>query len=162
MTRPTTMRVLRLLTVAAVAGVLAACGANDPGDDTVLEPGSPGGSDSDVELIGTTWTLNEASTASGEATTPEKDAYVEFTEDGRVEGNSGCNGYGGDAEIDGDQITLGPIVGTMRACDGATGAVDQAFGTVLQGTITASVSGDALTLTNADGATLTFTAADGS
>lgn len=164
MTRPTTMKPLRFLAVAATAGLLAACGSGDPGDETVLEPGPAtdgSGSSSDVELVGTTWDLNEVVTASGDTTAPEQEAHLEFTDDGRVEGNSGCNGYGGDAEIEGDQIKLGPVIGTMKACSGTTGEVDQAFATVLQGTITASVAGDALTLTNADGASLTFSATDG-
>lgn len=164
MTRLTTMRALRLMAVAATATVLAACGSNDPGeDDTVLEPGpAAGGSETaDVELAGTTWALSQVETASGEAVAPEKDAYVTFTEDGQLEANSGCNGYGGEAVVEGDQVTLSMVVGTQIACEGATGDVDLAFGQVLRGEVTASVVDDALTLTNADGASLTFSAKSG-
>lgn len=159
MMRPTIMRALRILAVAATAALLTACGSNDPDDDTVLEPGPAAGGEgaSGTPLVGTTWTLDQVTTSSGE-TAPEKDAQVAITEEGKLAANSGCNSYGGDAEVDGDQITLGSIIGTLRACEGATGDVDRAFGTVLQGTITAEVTGDVLTLTNADGDSLTFTA----
>lgn len=36
--------------------------------------------------------------------------------DGAVTGNSGCNGFGGRATIDGDTVSFGPLAGTMMAC----------------------------------------------
>ena len=164
MRRPNTMRALRLLAVAATAGVLAACGSSDSGDESVLEPGPPDGTDDTSEprdIVGTTWALNEATTKSGDSITPGEDAYVEFTEDGQLSANSGCNGYGGNVTVEGNLITLGEVIGTQRACSGATGEVDKAFSQVLQGSLTAKVSGDSMTLEAADGGSLTFTAGSG-
>ncbi|RYE10318.1 MAG: META domain-containing protein [Hyphomicrobiales bacterium] len=36
--------------------------------------------------------------------------------DGTVNGNGGCNGFGGRATISGDSISFGPLAGTLMAC----------------------------------------------
>lgn len=43
--------------------------------------------------------------------------------DGTVNGDSGCNGFGGTATIEGDRVTFGPMVGTLMAC--AEAVMDQ-------------------------------------
>lgn len=43
--------------------------------------------------------------------------------DGSVNGNGGCNGFGGTATIDGDKVTFGPLAGTLMAC--AEAVMDQ-------------------------------------
>jgi heat shock protein HslJ len=37
-------------------------------------------------------------------------------EDGTVSGNTGCNSYNGPYEIDGQNITIGPLASTLAAC----------------------------------------------
>jgi heat shock protein HslJ len=58
-------------------------------------------------------------------------AYLEFDGAGRVGGNGGCNGLGGPATINGDQITFGPIAATKMACGSERDAVERAVLTVL-------------------------------
>lgn len=41
---------------------------------------------------------------------------IEFTDDGRIVGSTGCNRYFGSVEIDGSMITMGPLAGTRMAC----------------------------------------------
>lgn len=43
--------------------------------------------------------------------------------DGTVSGNSGCNGFGGTATIEGDKVEFGPLAGTLMAC--AEAVMDQ-------------------------------------
>ncbi|HSL44227.1 MAG TPA: META domain-containing protein, partial [Anaerolineales bacterium] len=37
---------------------------------------------------------------------PDTEAGIAFNEDGTLAGNSGCNGYGGNYTVEGDQITF--------------------------------------------------------
>jgi heat shock protein HslJ len=70
------------------------------------------------ELIDVQWVL----VAYGETANP---TVVEegvtttalFGADGSVSGSGGCNQYSGSYELNGDQISFGPIAATMMACD---------------------------------------------
>jgi heat shock protein HslJ len=48
---------------------------------------------------------------------------AEFSSDGTVSGNTGCNTFNGPYEIDGENITIGPLATTLAAC--ATPELDQ-------------------------------------
>ena len=68
-------------------------------------------------LAGTEWQLvslgppgSETNIVAG--TTPT----LNFGEDGRVGGSTGCNNYGGTYEVRGDTISIGRLVSTRRAC----------------------------------------------
>ncbi len=43
-------------------------------------------------------------------------ATLQIAEGGSVTGNSGCNGFGGTATIEGDRISFGMLVSTQMAC----------------------------------------------
>src|SRR5689334_9616410 len=42
---------------------------------------------------------------------------VDFSSDGEVSGNVGCNSFGGDYKVKGDEITFGSIISTLMACE---------------------------------------------
>lgn len=44
-----------------------------------------------------------------------------------VAGSSGCNLYNGPFTLDGSALTIGPLVGTMRACEAPEGTVEGAY-----------------------------------
>jgi heat shock protein HslJ len=73
-----------------------------------------------------------------------------FSEDGTVTGNSGCNGFGGNYTVEGDQITFSEVVSTLIACEDARMAQEDAVLTVVSGTATYRIEGSTLTLTNND------------
>jgi len=81
---------------------------------------------------------------------PDVDTSIEFL-DGQLNGNVGCNGFGGEYEVDGDTIKLGPVMSTMMFCEGPVG--DQELGTiaVFQESAKFVLDGDTLTITSADG-----------
>jgi len=76
---------------------------------------------------------------------------IEFKADGTINGNVGCNGFGGDFKVDGDTITFGSIVSTMMFCEGPGGDQETATLTVIQESAKFVLAGDTLTITSADG-----------
>jgi heat shock protein HslJ len=42
---------------------------------------------------------------------------LELTEDGEVQGDTGCNTFTGSYELDGATLTLGPLTTTRMACE---------------------------------------------
>jgi heat shock protein HslJ len=76
---------------------------------------------------------------------------IEFSSGGKLMGNVGCNGFGGDYQMDGDTITFGPIISTMMACENPI--AEQEFAVLKTFTETASyiLNADTLTITSTDG-----------
>ena len=86
-----------------------------------------------------------------------------FTADGHVNGNGGCNGFGGDFTREGDTLTFGQIVHTMMACTRPGLSYEQVMGqehrflSALNGAVRASApETNVLVLTTASGEALRF------
>ncbi|NED95331.1 META domain-containing protein [Phytoactinopolyspora alkaliphila] len=149
-------RLGQFVTVLASATVLAACG--NGGDDTTAVPddGDPGSQTEGMPLAGTYWGLDELSADDSTTEIPDDVGAYLLLEDGAVGGNTGCNTFGGNAEINEDDGTVefSEVFSTMRACSGAQGESDSAMMAVLQGTVMVEIDGESLTLTNAQGDSL--------
>jgi putative lipoprotein len=78
------------------------------------------------------------------------DASLTFNPDGTLSGNGGCNGLGGDYKVKGDQITFGPIMSTLMACDEPRMSQEDAVHQVLMDTVSYEIDGNTLTITNKD------------
>jgi len=101
-------------------------------------------------IVGT-WKL----TAYGPANSPtpavaDAEASLTFNFDGTVTGNGGCNGLGGDYEVNGNQITFGPIMSTLMACDGPRMEQEDAVHQVMTETDSFQIDGNTLTITKDD------------
>ncbi len=148
--------------MAAVASItlIAACGNGSDEDTAVPEDGS-GSSESETEeaapVVNTRWAVDqvEATDASVQAG-DDVEAYVLIDEAGEVSGSTGCNDFGGSAEVGDGVITFQPLMATKKACADKLGEIDGAMLSVLEGEVTAEVTGDQMTLTNADDETLTL------
>jgi heat shock protein HslJ len=81
---------------------------------------------------------------------PDVDTSVEF-KDGQVTGNVGCNGFGGEYEVDGDTINFKEIVSTLMFCEGPVGEQEAGTLAVLKESTKFAIDGDTLTITAADG-----------
>ena len=81
---------------------------------------------------------------------PDAEASLAFNSDGTVTGNGGCNGLGGDYKVNGDQITFGPIMSTLMACDGPRMEQEDAVHQVMTETANFQIGGNTLTITNQD------------
>jgi putative lipoprotein len=118
---------------------LAACGGEDDGD-----AGGP-------PLEGTEWTL-----ASGVDDVPDDAVPTLMLDDGTASGSGGCNNYTGPYEVDGDSLTIGPIAGTMMACEEPKMTVETTYLQALEATDAWSVDGSELVLSSNGDETLRF------
>ena len=162
------MRRLRIFSAVAGIALLAACGSNgsDDGTTAVPEDGS-GTSESETtaepaSIVSTKWILKEVATAdvSLQSADDGPSAWLQINDAGEVTGSTGCNGFGGSAEVGEGVVTFEPLLATKKGCSGELGEIDTAMLTVLRGEVTAEVSGDSLTMTNADGDALTLSAGE--
>jgi heat shock protein HslJ len=90
----------------------------------------------------------------GSATvTPSADSIltVAFQPSGRVQGDGGCNTFGGPFGVSGAEISVGPLMSTMRSCGDALDAQEQRYMTALQQAFTWSIDSGTLELRDYDG-----------
>ncbi|WP_267245415.1 META domain-containing protein [Streptomyces sp. PR69] len=137
--------------LAAVLSVaLTACG-NDPGSG----PGGSSVSEGPV-LTGIRWSV-ESVTVDGEKTANPTGAHVTFTDEGRAEGNYGCNRFGADVTVEGDTVTVGRGVMTEIGCEKPVMRFEELLSKAFSGTLTAAVDDGRLTLTTRQGDTIALT-----
>jgi heat shock protein HslJ len=79
---------------------------------------------------------------------------ADFGADGSLSGSAGCNQYTGQYEINGNQITIGPLASTKMYCEGPAGVMDQEsqFLAALQSAMIYRIEGNRLELRTRDGA----------
>jgi heat shock protein HslJ len=109
-------------------------------------------------LAGTEWRLTAVNNGKGAVT-----SLVEGTEillrlgDGGELAGKACNMYRGGYSVEGERFVLeGPIAATKMACVGPEGTSEQeaAYFAALERVASYTISGDTLTLKDADGSTL--------
>lgn len=108
----------------------------------ILAGAATAGAAEPTPLTGTEWALNDA---------PE--AFFTLNEDGTINGNDGCNIFGGSASLEGNALTVDGLYSTMRYCD-----MDVSLTAILDGENTVAVTDSTLTLTDAKGTEWAFTA----
>lgn len=126
-----------LLCLAALA--LAACGGDD--DES-------GG----ASLEGTQWTL-----AGGVDDVPDDAVPTLMLDEGVASGSGGCNRFSGGYEVDGDSLTIGPLAGTMMACEEPKMTVESTYLAALEAADAWAIDGGELVLTSGGDETLRFT-----
>lgn len=122
------------------------------GDGTALELTERSVADPDRPLEGTVWTVDSLVDGETASSTPAgaTPATVEFA-DGRVTVFTGCNGGSGTYRLDGDTITVEPLMLTRKACESGIMTVESAMVAVLTGPVTYDVTSATLALENPSG-----------
>ncbi|MFI1935140.1 META domain-containing protein [Streptomyces sp. NPDC020330] len=128
------------------------------GDSMALSEEKP------ADLVGTRWAVTTLLSGETATTVPadlpkERAPRLTFSEDGAVQGHSGCNSFRGQATVKGSTITFGPVTGTRKMCPEAEMETERAVLAALDGKVTYTIKGKALTLTAADGKGIGATAA---
>lgn len=112
------MNRFRTLTIVFASGLLvAACSMG----------GGAGGTGGEIDA--NPWALT-SQLVDGASQLVPADVTVDATFDtaaSSVAGSSGCNVYGGPFTLDGSKLTIGPVTGTMMACEDPAGAVEGAY-----------------------------------
>lgn len=95
-----------------------------------------------TEALAGKWNLT--SIAGGDLATlfTSKIPTMEFTADGKVMGNAGCNNYRSTYTLNDDTVTFGPVMSTKMACPGMQG--EQLFTSLLTNPLHAKLDGDRL------------------
>ena len=86
---------------------------------------------------------------------PDVETFIEF-KDGQMNGNVGCNGFGGEYTLKGDSLEFGPVMSTMMFCEGPVGEQEMTTLAVLSESATFVLDSEThtLTITSADGASV--------
>jgi len=105
-----------------------------------------------------TWRLKSIGpTDAPQPAAPGIDATLTFDKEGRMNGNVGCNSFGGDYKLAGDKITFGPIMSTMMACAEPQMTQEQITLQILNESVSYKLDGNTLTIAR-DGAVLVLEA----
>jgi heat shock protein HslJ len=110
--------------------------------------GSPGNGFNTPELAGTRWVITsiDGKAPSGPALT------ADFSNDGRVSGDSGCNSYSGPFIQDGRKVQFGELLSTRRACvDDLRQRQENQLLKILQGSTTLELRRGRLTVRGEEG-----------
>jgi len=102
-------------------------------------------------IVGTWNLVSYGSTSSPAPAAPGVDTSIEFGSDGKLNGNVGCNQFNGDYKVDGDTITFGAVVSTLKFCEGPVGDQEAATLALFNESAAFVIDGDTLTITSADG-----------
>jgi heat shock protein HslJ len=144
----------RAETYDASTGVLVLRG---PEVELVYDPVEP---EPDADLEGTAWRLEsivEGAGPDGSVSSVLGEPTLELDGD-RLGGDTGCNSFGGDYEIDGDRLRVGQIDQTLMGCDDAMTAQERHVLGVLQSDPTWVIAGPTLELEADDGRGLVYRA----
>jgi len=105
----------------------------------------------DLPLTDTEWKLDALMANEAISSVPTGvTSSLTFDNDGRVQGNFGCNSGGGDYEVSDSTIEFGSMVSTMMACPGSASDVEASVLHVLDGKVSYRIDGQTLTLTKSD------------
>lgn len=136
----------RFLAVLALPVILAACAANNSSSAKVV---------AESDLATHNWVLTKVDNKAVELPEPFKAPNLELSTDMSANGHSGCNRYFGQAELKDGKLRIEKMGMTMMACPDPAMEMERVMSSTLMEWSDASVTGNELTLTNANN-TLTF------
>jgi heat shock protein HslJ len=139
-----TIRRFALLPLVVFAFAFVACGGDDGGS------GSDGGTQDPAALEGESWILTQMLTEGGQTEIVDVGVSAQF--DGTsISGNSGCNSYHASYEATGNEISFGPISGTLKGCPEPENSTEARYLQLLDGIATFEVSGRSMSMNDQDG-----------
>jgi len=115
------------------------------------------------ELAGTSWLASYVNTGSSEGVVSSSSIQAAqqtlfFDNDGKINGNAGCNDYFANYEVNGDGLSFSAVGSTKMFCGESLMAEETAFLEVLEKAATYKIFGNSLEIRDATGNTLvTFT-----
>jgi heat shock protein HslJ len=109
-----------------------------------------------LSLTGTNWIANGVNNGRGgvQSIVIGNEITAVFGEEGSLSGSAGCNNYGGTYEVDGENMSIGPLAVTAMFCEQPEGTMDQEseYLAALETVAAWSIDGDVLDLSTSEGA----------
>ncbi|MDP1715013.1 MAG: META domain-containing protein [Anaerolineales bacterium] len=101
------------------------------------------------------WKLDSYGDASNPTTAgPNVETSINFDSNGQFSGNVGCNSFGADYKVNGDQITFESFVSTLMFCTETSSQEGAVLGILSDRTVKYRIDGDLLTITSTDGSSV--------
>lgn len=107
-------------------------------------------SNTTASLTGEWKLVSYGDTAAPTPAIPGLDTSISF-EDGQFGGTVGCNTFGGDYQMNGDQMSIGSVFSTMMFCDQTSTQESAVLAILSDQTMTVTQSGNQLTLSSTGG-----------
>lgn len=108
----------------------------------------------EIPLEGAAW---ELVSMSGQPVLESNVPTIKF-ENGNVGGSAGCNSFGGEYEVKGDQLSVGKLMSTLMACaEENVNSQESTYLKLLGEVHSYKIEGSALYLITTDGSELVFT-----
>lgn len=85
---------------------------------------------------------------------PDTETMITFGADGQFGGTVGCNTFGGGYKVSGGQVTFEGIFSTLMFCEETSDQESAVLAILSDKTLNFSISGNLLTLTSEDGASV--------
>lgn len=108
-----------------------------------------------LSLTATSWIANGVNNGRGgvQSIVIGNEITAVFGGDGSLSGSTGCNNYSGNYEVDGEEMSIGPLAVTERFCEAPEGTMDQEteYLAALQTVANWSIDGDVLDLRTSEG-----------
>ena len=108
-----------------------------------------------LSLTGINWIANGVNNGRGgvQSIVIGNEITAVFSEDGALSGSAGCNNYSGTYEVDGENMSIGPLAVTEKFCEQPEGTMDQEseYLAALDTVGTWSIDGDVLDLRTSEG-----------
>ncbi len=110
-------------------------------------------SDKPADALTGDWRLvSYGSPSNPTSAAPGVETSLTFGKDGSIRGSVGCNTFGGDYKIDGDNIIFGMLASTEMACEEPLMQQERAVFNAFTNSTTFKIEGSLLTITSSDGA----------
>lgn len=98
------------------------------------------------------WTLVSYGDASNPTSAlPNVETSINFDANNQIGGTVGCNSFGGEYKLSGNQVTFSGIYSTLMFCEGTMNQETVFLNILSEQTLNFEVNGNQLTLTSADG-----------
>lgn len=111
-------------------------------------------SGSSVSLEGEWALVSYGDSSNPTSALPNVETSINFDADNQVGGNVGCNSFGGEYKLNGNQVTFSGIFSTLMFCEGTMDQETVFLNILSEQSLNFELSGNQLTLTSQDGSSV--------
>jgi heat shock protein HslJ len=108
-----------------------------------------------TDLAGTSWVVTGYNNGTQAVVSPiiGTELTATFGEDGNLTGSAGCNDYSASYQVDGNNISIGPVIATLKECGTPAGIMEQElqYLAALETAATYKIQGNFLEMRTAEG-----------